>query len=78
VARGEHPVRLHTSGRDRTRPPDSLRWARAELAFEPDGGLDDVSADRVARALTRPMGEFFASLLGRPLKSAALLEDVQL
>jgi DNA repair protein RecO (recombination protein O) len=60
--------------------PNTLAWMRALLedrdVFDPRGGLDPVSADRVARALTSPMSEFFASLINRPLKSAALLEDV--
>jgi DNA repair protein RecO (recombination protein O) len=67
-------------GRAKEIGPKTMAWMRAVLArrgaFEPLGGLDAASADRAARALTGAAGEFFANLIGRPLKSAALLEDV--
>jgi DNA repair protein RecO (recombination protein O) len=59
--------------------PVTLDWIRrALLGPLTMTDFDPEAADRAARAIRGPMADAIGSLVGRPLKSVALLDDVKL
>jgi DNA repair protein RecO (recombination protein O) len=59
--------------------PVTLDWVRRVLLGPlSTTDFDPVAADRAARAIRGPMADAIGSLVGRPLKSLALMDDVKL
>jgi DNA repair protein RecO (recombination protein O) len=60
--------------------PRTVAWMSAVLdapGLAPDGGADAADAERAARSLERPMSSHLRGLIGRPLKAAGLLAEIE-